>query len=84
MVVFIKLGIDFLFRQGFFRQGFYQGLKEGMDLEMPVLDITTCNYNVNLKFPYYDIHRNVFTDKNDYIYNNKHNILFYAQTNCDL
>lgn len=74
MVVFIKLGIDF----------FRQGSKEGMDLEMPVLDITTCNYNVNLKFPYYDVERNVYTDKNDYIYNNKHNVLFYAQTNCDL
>lgn len=74
MVVFIKLGIDF----------FCQGLKEGMDLEIPVLDITTCNYNVNLKFPYYDVERNVFTDKNEYIYNNKQNILFYAKTNCDL
>ena len=74
MVVFIKLGIDL----------FSQGSKEGMNLEMPLLDITTCNYNVNLKFPYYDVKRNVFTDKNDYIYNNKQNILFYAKTNCDL
>ena len=53
MVVFIKLGIDF----------FSQGSKEGMNLEMPLLDITTCNYNVNLKFPYYDVERNVLQTK---------------------
>jgi hypothetical protein len=71
MVVFLKLTID-LFRQ-----------REGMDLELPVLNIKDCDYDINIIFPYYDISANLYTDKSDFMYHNYQNILNYASRPCD-
>ena len=74
MVVFLKLMVD-LFRQR-------QTQREGMDLELPVLNIKECDYDINIVFPYYDEANNLYTDKSDFMYNNYQNILKYASNPC--
>ena len=70
MVVFLKLMVDLL------RQ------REGMDLELPVLNIKDCDYDINIIFPYYDISANLYTDKKDFMYHNYQNIMNYASIPC--
>jgi 5-methylthioribose kinase len=74
VIIFVKLGIDLFLSFD---------KREGMDLEMPVLNIKLCDYKVNLVFPYYDVDRKVYTDKNNFIYNNYQNILLYADPAAD-
>ncbi len=66
VVVLVKLGFDHFL------------MREGMDLEMPSLNVKTCDYDVNIMFPYYDVAHNIYTDYNQYLYNNYRNILFFA------
>jgi len=70
MVVVFKLLID-VFR-----------VREGMDLELPILHMKECDYAVNLVFPYYDAKKNLYTDQNSYMYYNYKNILHYAKKPC--
>lgn len=71
MVVFIKILMDLL------------TVKEGLDLQLPDLNIKECDYAVNIIFPYYDVKKNIFTDKNNYMYHNYQNIQMYASNPCE-
>ncbi len=70
-----------------FFQLILETFREGMadttfDLESPSLD-TTCEYNRNIKKPYYNQTLNTYTNKNEFLYNNRENIIYYATANCN-
>jgi hypothetical protein len=65
--VFVKILIDYLWQ------------KEGLDIDLPVLNATddkgiadTCS--INIKFPKYDSVKNLYTNDNNFLYNNFNNI----------
>ena len=69
LVVILKLATDLL------------DVREGLDAEPPDLQ-SKCSFDVNVKFPKYDPIRNVYTNDNDFLYNNFQNILLYAKAKC--
>lgn len=71
MIVFVKLFLEVLW------------FKEGMDLELPSLNIKDCDYDVNIIFPYYDTINNIYTNQNNFIHSSYRNIKMYAETPCE-
>lgn len=69
VIVFVKILTDFLW------------VKEGLlDLDPPILNPVTGEKvkpevcNINIKFPNYDIDKNLYNNNNNYIFNNYGNI----------
>ena len=71
LILFLKITVDLFFT------------REGMvDLDLPVLNIPDCDYDVNLIFPFYDGNKNIYTNQNNFMYYNYKNILNYANKPC--
>jgi hypothetical protein len=71
MIVFVKLFLEILW------------VKEGMDLELPTLNIKDCDYDVNIIFPFYDVANKIYTNQNNFIHSSYQNIKTYAGTPCE-
>ncbi len=66
-------------------EGFRKTL-EGMDdkpfdIEYPDLDIE-CEIDLNVKYPAYNREKNTYSNKNNYLFNNRENIIKSANTSC--
>jgi len=71
LILILKITVDLFFT------------REGMvDLELPVLNIADCDYDVNLIFPFYDEKQRIYTNQNNFMYYNFQNILNYANKPC--
>lgn len=56
--------------------------KEGFDTDVPGMGIN-CEFDINIKYPMYDLNNNTYTNRNNYLYNNYQNIIKYASTPCN-